>query len=135
MRTFRLKNPSKEFFCPLCSTKRAFTISPRLTQKNYFQIVMMSVFFAMVLYPFMEWRGVFAFFPIWVSFEATIRILFRKEIPCPHCGFDASWYKRDIKVARRIVKEFWASRGVVTDDQSLDEAMDQVDSMLSSTNA
>ena len=32
---------------------------------------------------------------------------YRKEIPCPHCGFDASWYKKDVKIARRLVKEFW----------------------------
>jgi ribosomal protein L37E len=60
----------------------------------------------------------FSFFLYWACFEAGRRIFFSREIPCPHCGFDASWYKRDVKVARRKVDEFWqkgeADSGVVT---------------------
>ena len=41
------------------------------------------------------------------SMEVYKRLNFRKEIPCPHCGFDASWYKRDVKVARKLVERHW----------------------------
>ena len=33
-----------------------------------------------------------------------------KQISCPHCGFDATWYKRDVKVARQLVKDFWVQK-------------------------
>lgn len=134
-RTFRLKNPAKEFFCPLCSTKRAFTISPRLQVHNYFQISMMSIFLAMICYPLMEWRGVFFFFPVWIGFEASVRILFRREIPCPHCGFDASWYQRDVKVTRRLVQEFWDKQAVDKSGPTLDEAAENVDQLMGAQQA
>jgi hypothetical protein len=44
---------------------------------------------------------------VWGAMEFSLRLLFKKEIPCPHCGFDATWYKKDMKVARQKVKEFW----------------------------
>lgn len=71
---------------------------------------MITVFLMFCFYPLMGWRSVFFFFFIWASYELGVRLLFRKEIPCPHCGFDASWYKRDVKVARKLVHEFWQSR-------------------------
>ncbi len=55
----------------------------------------------------MQWKGAFSFFLVWAFFEAALRLNFRKEVPCPHCGFDASWYKKDVNVARRKVDEFW----------------------------
>jgi hypothetical protein len=52
----------------------------------------------------------FIFFPLWMGFEWVRRALFSRGIPCPHCGFDASWYKRDVKVARRLVSDFWSDQ-------------------------
>ena len=46
-------------------------------------------------------------FVIWIGAEAVVRLRFKKEIPCPHCGFDATWYKRDVKVAKKLVSQFW----------------------------
>jgi hypothetical protein len=66
---------------------------------------MAFIYFA---FPIMGMRSAFVFFVIWFGFEAAVRVLFKQELPCPHCGFDASWYKRDVKIARRKVEEFWA---------------------------
>jgi len=49
----------------------------------------------------------FIFFIVWSVFELSIRTDFKKQVPCPHCGFDATWYKKDVKVARQVVKDFW----------------------------
>jgi hypothetical protein len=106
-RVYRFKNPAKNFFCPLCRTERAVTISPRLTHKNYLQILLTSIVFSAMLYPLMEVRSFFVFFVVWAVFELAVRSDFKKQVPCPHCGFDATWYKKDVKVARQLVKDFW----------------------------
>ena len=106
-RTYKYKNPHMHFLCPLCNTERYFSIGPRLTSKNYAQIALVTTLLTFLAWPWTNWKGFFSFFMVWSLFEFGRRALFRKEIPCPHCGFDASWYKRDVKVARRLVKEFW----------------------------
>jgi len=106
-RVFKLKNPRMEFFCPLCRSKRGFLYSPRLSGKNYVQIIFISLMLSMILYPFLGLRAVVVFFMVWGVMEFSLRLLFKKEIPCPHCGFDATWYKKDVQVARQKVKEFW----------------------------
>jgi len=106
-RVFKLKNPRMEFFCPLCRSKRGFLYSPRLSGKNYVQIIFISLMLSMILYPFLGLRAVVVFFMVWGAMEFSLRLLFKKEIPCPHCGFDATWYKKDVQVARQKVKEFW----------------------------
>lgn len=106
-RPYKHKNPVKRFLCPLCGVERAFNMTYRLSPKHYFQMIIVAVFTSMILFPLMQWNGIFSFFVIWACFELGIRLAFRKEIPCPHCGFDASWYKKDINVARKLVKDFW----------------------------
>lgn len=106
-RTYKYKSPSRAFFCPLCRTERAITISPRLTKKNYVQILLTSIVFGSALFPLMGGKCFFIFFIVWAVFELSIRTDFKKQVPCPHCGFDATWYKKDVKVARQVVKDFW----------------------------
>lgn len=107
-RPYKYKKAAFNFFCPLCRTERAMSASHRLTLKNYIQISLITIVISSCLYPFMQLRGLFSFFIIWALFEGTRRVLFRKEVPCPHCGFDAGWYKKDVKVARKKVEEFWS---------------------------
>ncbi len=109
-RTYRFKKPALHFFCPLCRTERCITTSHRLTALNYVQITLLTGFLTAVAFPLAGFKMLAAFFPIWLAFEGTRRILFSREVPCPHCGFDASWYKRDVKVARRRVAEFWEDK-------------------------
>lgn len=106
-RTFKYKNPHMEFYCPLCGTQRAIIAKPHLSAMNYLQISLITLAISACLYPFMELKGIFSFFLVWALFEGALRLNFRKEVPCPHCGFDASWYKKDVKVAREKVDQFW----------------------------
>ena len=109
-RTFRFKNPAVEFFCPLCRTARAITTHYKLTAFHYLQIIVICSTLAVFLWPWVGFKSLFSFFLVWMAFEGVLRRLWRKEVPCPHCGFDASWYKTNVKVARRKVQEFWDSQ-------------------------
>jgi predicted RNA-binding Zn-ribbon protein involved in translation (DUF1610 family) len=106
-RVYCYKEPFKNFYCPLCGTKRSIVNNYRLTGKNFIQILLITVMINLLIFPFTGFKGVFFIFLVWGGFEFIKRSLFKKEIPCPHCGFDASWYKRDVKVARRLVQEYW----------------------------
>ena len=71
-------------------------------KQNIASIVLISITF-----PLMGAKTFFWPFVVWMFFEGIRKILFRREIPCPHCGFDATWYRKDVKVARQQVQEFW----------------------------
>ncbi len=110
-RVYKYKNPAVKFYCPLCRTERAITVKARLTAKNYVQLVLTAVVSSMALYPFLGVRSFISFFFIWAVFELAVRTDFKKQVPCPHCGFDATWYKKDVKVARQKVADFWQEKG------------------------
>lgn len=118
-RFVKIKNPKKEFLCALCSAPRQMRYSKNLSRKNYLQIVVTSVLLSWLLFSFVGPKALFSIFFVWTAFEVTNKFLYRKEIPCPYCGFDATWYKRDIKLARKKVEEFWTlkSEGPDTSEQ------------------
>lgn len=105
----KVKNAKKNFLCALCKAPREMRYSKHLSEKNYIQIIVLSLFLMFCLYPLMRFNGAFIIFIVWPTFELVNKFLYRKEIPCPYCGFDATWYRRDIKVARKKVEEFWNS--------------------------
>jgi hypothetical protein len=114
-RTFKVKKPTLDFYCALCRTPRQLSTSFRTTIKNYLQIILLTIMTTAICYPIMNFRGVFSFFVFLAGFELVRRANYRKEIPCPHCGFDASWYKKDVKVARRLVADYWAEKNSNTE--------------------
>jgi hypothetical protein len=109
-RVYKYKNKKRNFFCPLCRTERNVDASPRMTTKNHIQIVLTSVVLGSLLYPVIGVESFVVFFLVLGLFELAIRSDFKKQVPCPHCGFDATWYKKDVKVARQKVADFWAQK-------------------------
>lgn len=109
-RVYQVKKPVMNFFCPLCRTERALIYKSKLEFKNYIHIILISTVLGLALYPLMEWKAGFNFFVVWATYEMANKFLFRKNIPCPHCGFDATWYKRDVRVARKMVANYWARK-------------------------
>lgn len=109
-RIFKYKNPALNFFCPLCRTERALLYRSRLGVKHYLQILSFSLLIILVTYPVFRERVFICPFFIWIGAEWAMKILFRRQLPCPHCGFDATWYKRNIKIARKRVDEFWQKK-------------------------
>ena len=116
-RVYRYKNPRLEFFCPLCRSPRAFSSTYRLDPFHYIQILFIGLFLAGVSYPFIGAKGIFFIFPVWLCFELFVRGRFREKIPCPYCGFDASWYQRDVKISRDKVRDFWDKSQGFRNDQ------------------
>lgn len=116
-RVFRIKNPTMSFYCPLCRSQRALKVRPHLTKTHFMQVFLATLVFVIFAWPLFDWRGIFSFFFFWGVLEVTLRFYFKKEVPCPYCGFDATWYKRDVPRTRKIVKEFWEKR---EDDKVMD---------------
>ncbi len=106
-RVYKYKNKNRNFFCPLCRTERNVTVNPRLTKKNIVQISLTSIILGSLLFPIFGAESFFVFFVVWGSFELAIRSDYKKQISCPHCGFDATLYKRNVKDARLKVAAFW----------------------------
>ncbi len=109
-RVFRLKKARLRFLCPLCGTERFLAGTPFLSSKNYFQIFLATCFFVLLFFPLMGVKSFFLFFVFWALVEASIRFVYRKQVPCEYCGFDAVDYKKDVKVARQKVEKFWSDR-------------------------
>ena len=117
-RVYKYKNKNRNFFCPLCRTERNVNATPRLTTKNYIQIILSAIVLGGILFPFFGVESFVVFFLLLGGFELAIRSDFKKQIPCPHCGFDATSYKRDIRVARQEVAHFWAQKQTLTPSAS-----------------
>lgn len=109
-RFFKVKKPSRHFICALCSAPRQMKYKKNLSEMNYIQIAVLSAFLSWALFPIMGMKSLSLVFVLWPLFEIGNKILYRKEIPCPYCGFDATWYRRDVKVAKAKVEEFWSQR-------------------------
>jgi len=80
--------------------------SRRLLSRHYFQILTLGFVFTAATYSWFEFKGAFALPLIWALFEIIHKTLYRKDLRCPHCGFDPTWYKKDVKLARRRVEDF-----------------------------
>lgn len=119
-RPYRYKKSLMEFFCPLCRTKRAFNSSPRLRAFHYLQILLISTGVVALFFPLMGGKGLFLIFVVWALYEFAIRLNFKREIPCPHCGFDASSYQRDVLEARQKVATFWHAKGYPSQEEGAD---------------
>jgi hypothetical protein len=104
---FKVKNPNKSF---LCGAPRQMKYNRNLSFKNYLQLTTLAVGLMYFLFPVFGFKTIYLMFVIWVIAEVANKILYRNELPCPYCGFDATWYRRDVKVARRKVEDFWALR-------------------------
>lgn len=111
-RVFRLRNASFRFLCPLCKADRGLRYRSSLRMKNYLQIIILVLVVSAVLWPFWGFKAFYLTILIWPSYELVAKLLYRKDIPCPYCGFDAAWYKRDVGRAYALVKKFWQDKGV-----------------------
>jgi hypothetical protein len=130
-----LKITKRSFFCPLCKTERELKYSSKLTKRHYAQIVVLSVAMGWIMLPVLQAKVIILFFMNWIFFETVNKILFRKQIPCDDCGFDATWYRKDVKVARQKVKNYWddvkAEKAILQEKAELiNEAKRQVEADL-----
>ncbi len=120
-RVYKLREPAMTFLCPLCATERAFSTRPRLNRLHFLQITFLTAITTILFYSLTGIKILPVFFLYWTVFEIAIRIRFKSEIPCPHCGFDATWYKKDVRVARKKIKEFWDKKNQVPETEQVVE--------------
>ena len=59
------------------------------------------------MFPFMGAKAIVLSLPVWILFEFIHKLLYRRELTCPYCGFDPTWYRRDVNLAKSKVQEFW----------------------------
>jgi hypothetical protein len=122
---FKVKNANNSFLCALCSAPRQMRYKRNLSFKNYLQLTTLAVGLMYFLYPVFGLKTIYLMFIIWVVAELANKMLYRHELPCPYCGFDATWYKRDVKMARKKVEDFWATKNSkqIHDVEANDEAV------------
>ena len=106
-RVFRVKKAVLRFFCPLCGAQRGLRYG-RLRLPHYLRILVISMILAVVLWPFCGAKSLSLGLLVWAGYEFALGVLGRQEVPCPHCGLDAIWYRRDVNTARKMVQGFWA---------------------------
>ena len=106
-RFYKVRNPRKNFLCALCTAPRQMKYSKNLTGKHYIEILVLSATAITICVPLVGVKAALLFFPVWMAIEISNKLLYRKDIPCPYCGFDATWYRRDVTVANKKVKDFW----------------------------
>ncbi len=100
------KNEKTECFCALCRSPRVIRYSRRLMTRHYFQILTLGFVFTAATYPWFGVKGLTATPLIWAIFESIHKTLYRKDLKCPYCGFDPTWYKKDVRMARKQVEDF-----------------------------
>ncbi len=100
------KAVKKECFCAHCRSPRSLRYHRRLQNSHFVQIAVLTIVVGASLYPWLEFKGFMSLPIIWAIFDLTYKTLYRKDLKCPFCGFDPTWYKKDVTVARRQVEDF-----------------------------
>jgi|GEM_PF-5763243 len=106
-RPFRIKNSRFHFLCPLCASERSLRYSPFLSSSLKFKLAVISLFLFFLTFPLLQERGFILPFLVFSLGFLINRALYKKEIPCPYCGFNALTYKKDVIKAKEEVKVFW----------------------------
>ena len=104
------RDPRREdwsFFCPLCKAPHKIPFQPKPTRKHFIQIGITTAFFTLMTWPWFDFKGVVAFFPLWVAFESLYRTRVRVSVRCHHCGFDPFLYLNDVQQARATIESHW----------------------------
>ncbi len=105
------RSPYWAFFCPLCRTPHRVRFRPQPGgAKHVAQVGLTSMIVMWSLSPWMGWKGILSFLPLWTAFEVIYRIKVREALHCDQCGFDPYLYLVDRKVARREVEAFWRKK-------------------------
>ena len=100
------KMKKTECFCALCRSPRVIRYSRRLEGRHFLQILTLGFGLTAATFPWFSFKALYALPLIWAIFEIQYKSLYRKDLKCPYCGFDPTWYKKDVNLARRKVEEF-----------------------------
>ncbi|MFP5489893.1 MAG: hypothetical protein ACLGG0_00225 [Bacteriovoracia bacterium] len=99
------KAAKRDCYCALCRSPRSMSYQRHLSPLHYLQMALLTVVLTWLMFDFLEWKTLGSFFFIWASYEFSRKLLYRRELKCTVCGFDPTWYKRDVRIARRHVED------------------------------
>jgi len=95
----------RDCYCALCRAPRVLRYGRHLGPLHYLQMALLTTVLTWALFDWLEWKTLGSFFFIWAGYEFTRKLLYRRDLRCQNCGFDPTWYKRDVRIARRRVEE------------------------------
>lgn len=102
------------FYCPLCAVPRRIGLHPKPGQPVHFAQVGVTTLFIAALsvefFPWIGWKALVAFIPLWMLFETVYRAKVRASVACRQCGFDPFLYLTGIARARGAVREHWKKK-------------------------
>jgi hypothetical protein len=93
-------------YCALCRSPRRVRYSRNLKAQHYGQILVLTIVLTACTFPWLQFKGFVALPLIWAIFESIHKSLYRRDLKCQYCGFDPTWYKKEIRLARQQVEDF-----------------------------
>lgn len=103
-----------EFYCPMCTTPRRIGMNPKPGQPIHFaQVGITAILVAITaqhFLPWIGWKGLVSFLPLWIGFETIYRGRVRARVTCSKCGFDPVLYLVDVEKARAAIQDHWRKR-------------------------
>jgi hypothetical protein len=61
-------------------------------------------------YPWIGWKALVSFVPLWIAFETIYRGRVRAHVTCGKCGFDPVLYLVDVEKTRAAIRDHWRKR-------------------------
>jgi hypothetical protein len=99
-----------KFICPLCRADRRVPFRGKPGAWHFFQVGLTSIVLALMLSPWLKWKGIVCFLPLWIIFETVYRLKVRAVLNCPHCGFDPYLFLTDSQKARQELDTYWKNK-------------------------
>ncbi|NDF13976.1 hypothetical protein EB061_01465 [bacterium] len=108
----KMEGPGFRFFCASCKRERLQAPPAKVGSPRFFaHIALATAFFALLFWPLMGVKGVFAFLlPVGIVMEALYRLKMRAALICPDCQFDPVLYLVDREKAIQQVEEAWRKK-------------------------
>ncbi len=100
----------KTVYCAFCRSSRRVYSNRGVTLGHLVGGLIWAVIFTYGYFRELDFRGVFIFLVILAVSEIFLRIRWRLQIVCPHCGFDPVLYLKDPEMAATRVRVFLEER-------------------------
>jgi hypothetical protein len=98
----------------MCTAPRRIGMNPKPGQPIHFaQVGITALLIAIAaahFYPWIGWKGLVSFVPLWIGFETIYRGRVRAQVTCGKCGFDPVLYLVDVEKARSAIQDHWRKR-------------------------
>jgi hypothetical protein len=100
------------FYCVSCKRERRQSPPAKVGSPLFYgHILLTTAFFSLLTWPWMHWKGLFAFLiPVGLVLEAVYRLKMRAAMVCPDCNFDPILFLVNREKAIAQVEETWRKK-------------------------